>query len=55
MNTRYKSLLTLLTGVVFLGFAVAETQAQDADDGTRSRFSIGLMGGVTKGHMNIGT
>lgn len=61
MNTFYKILLITLL-VPLLGFSTAS--AQDMGDGNDplveqneppSKLSIGLLGGVTIGHMNIGT
>lgn len=61
MKTFYKLLLTALL-VPLIGFSTAS--AQDMGDGNEpmvevneppSKLSIGLLGGVTIGHMNIGT
>ena len=52
MNTLYKiSLLVLALFVIAASTSTVE--AQDSEE--PNRFSIGLLGGVTQGHMNIGT
>lgn len=50
MNTIYKILIVLLTGTVI---AFTNVHAQESEE--PNRLSIGLMGGATIGHMNIGT
>lgn len=52
MNTLYK--ISLLVLAIFV--VAAATSTVDAQDNEEpNRFSVGLLGGVTQGHMNIGT
>lgn len=54
MNTLYKiSLLVFALSIVAATNSTVD--AQDNNNEEPNRFSIGLMGGVTQGHMNIGT
>ena len=54
MNTLYKFLIIALV-VPVLGISTANAQDDMEENEAPDKLSIGIMGGITQGHMNIGT